>query len=116
MTTLTKYPEHVWRYLEWLGGQWFGVESHLQGFIGPGGRRDTWGDPRVIESFPLAAELVVLLETAEALQSPWNLRQQECHTTYKAIVDDLLLDKMTPEEAGQAVTKEIDKILAKPMI
>jgi multiple sugar transport system substrate-binding protein len=116
MTTLTKYPEHVWRFLEWLGGRWFGVESHLQGFIGPGGRRDTWGDPQVIKGFPLAAELVVLLETAEALQSPWNLRQQECHTAYRAILDDLLLDKMTAEEAGQKIVKDVGQILEKPMI
>ena len=116
MTTLTKYPEQVWRFLAWLGGKWFGIESHLKGFIGPGGRKDTWGDPAVIKSFPLAAELAVLLETAEALQSPWNLRQQEAHAAYTAILDEMLRNKITPQEAGQRVVKQIGAVLAKSMI
>jgi len=116
MTTLTKQPEAVWKYLEWLGSKWYAVEAFFQGFTGPGGRRDSWGDPEVIKRWPLAAEIAQVLETSEAEEVPANLRFQEIDKAYSAHVGELLLNKMTPDQCAQRLKADLDDILSQPII
>jgi multiple sugar transport system substrate-binding protein len=116
MTTLAKHPEAVWRYLEWLGSHWYGVEAFMQGFTGPGGRRDTWGDPEVIKRWPLAKEIAGALETAEAEEVPANLRFQEVNAAYGAQVGEMLLNRMTPDECAERIKREVDDIMSQPII
>jgi multiple sugar transport system substrate-binding protein len=116
VTSLAKRPEEAWEYLQWLGSNWYGVQGFLDGYITPGGRKDTWNDPKVIDHFPFAQIVANALETAEPNVVPWNLRFQEIATTFGTLQSDLLYGKVTADECGQAMATEINKILAKPII
>jgi multiple sugar transport system substrate-binding protein len=116
ITTTCQHPQEAWEWLQFMGGKWYGTQMFFQGFGAPGGRKDTWGDPDVVKKWPLAKEVAAVLETAEPQRYPWNLRDAEISSTSYAIVQDMLLNKMTGEEAGKRITAEIDKVLAKPML
>jgi multiple sugar transport system substrate-binding protein len=116
MTTLTKYPEETWDFLQWIGSQWYGLEAFHQGFTTPGWRKDTWGDPSVGQQWPFAKEIAAILEYSEAYENPWNLRHQEIQRVFNEIESRMYLGEIQPDEAADTIVTEIDKILAMPMI
>ena len=116
MTTITRFPEQAWEYMTWLGGEWFGVNAMLGGFIDPGGRRDAWSDPRMAELWALAPEVTALFENSEAEEVPWNLRHQEINRAFSGTAGEMFLNQIPIEEAAQIITDEIDEILSRPLV
>ncbi len=116
MTTLTRYPEQTWEYLQWLGSQWYGLAAFHNGFTTPGGRKDTWGDPSVADKWPFAAEIAKVLEFSQAYENPWNLRHQEIQRAFNEVESRLYLGEMQPEQAVEAIVQAVDDVLSLPMI
>ncbi|MEA1904766.1 MAG: extracellular solute-binding protein, partial [Candidatus Hadarchaeota archaeon] len=116
ITTLAKEPEAVWEYLTWVSSTWFGVEAFKRGLTLPGPQREAWLSPEVTDEWPMAKEIVDILDHSEAAEIPWNLRGQEIDVTFTALTTELWVGDLTPEECADRLVQEINDILAKPML
>lgn len=116
----TKHPKEAWTWLKWLTSKDYGVERNLAGFSSPGSRYDVWQDPRLIQKYPLYKRVFDAVIKPDPGPLPWNQpangRYNEASTASGAILQNMLLGKITADEACAQWEKELQAILDKPNI
>lgn len=87
----------------------------LGGFADPGCRAASWKDARILERYPICAQIVSAAEVADVERLPANLRISESLEAWNDRIAPLLLGEITPEECAKQIEKHISQILAQPM-
>jgi multiple sugar transport system substrate-binding protein len=116
ITTMAKQPEAVWEYLTWVSSAEFGIKAFTLGLTLPGPRREGWLAKEVTDVWPLAKDIVAILDDSEAAQITWNLRDQEVDMAFNANTGELWVGDLTPAECAERATAEINDILEKPIL
>ena len=106
----------MFEWLSWVSSTWFGIEAFSLGLTLPGPRREAWLSPQVLDVWPMAKEIVAILDDSEAAQISWNLRDQEIDLAFNATSGELWVGDLTPQQCGEKVTGEIDAVLGKSML
>lgn len=121
MWAKTKHPDQTWTLLKFLTGKWTGLTQVLSGSVSPGSRFDVWNSPELQAMHPAwkrVADAVVNPPAPE--MAPWyypaNGRFFETSSTATNILDNVWLNKMSPEEGCKKAAAEVQKILDKPMV
>lgn len=104
----------TFQWMKFMSSREMGVQMFLGGYAEPGCRLTSWKDPRVLEEFPVCAQVAEAAEAAEPERLPWNLRISSCYDAWNKRIPALLEDESPPEEAAAQVSDEIDAILALP--
>ena len=105
-------PNEVFQWCKFMSSREMGVQMFLGGYADPGCRSASWEDPRVLELYPLCAQVAGVADTAEVERLPWNLRLAECLDVWNRGIIPLAFDECTPEECASQIAQEINKVLA----
>ena len=112
ITRNTRIPEQVFQWIKLVSGREMGVQMFLRGYAEPGCRSASWKDPRVLEGFPICAQIADSVDGAGPERLPWNLRIQECLDAWNKRTHALLLDEIKPDQCAQAICEDIQEVLA----
>lgn len=109
----SRFAAEAFQWIKFISSREMGVQMFLGGYAEPGCRAASWKDARVLEHFPLCAQIASVAETAEVERLPANLRVGECLRAWNRRIAPLLLGEITPEECAEQVQREVDAILAR---
>jgi len=114
LTTQAKEPGLAWEFLKSILTQEVGVQKVLMGSGSPGARPDVWSDKRLTELDPWYAKANDIFKLAKAPNMAYNLRTAEVDTVMIQRVAEIMLNKVTPAEGAEKMTKEMQAILDQP--
>jgi hypothetical protein len=80
----------------------------------PGARPDVWQDKRLTELDPWYSKANDILKVAKAPNMAFNLRTAEVDNVMSQRVTEIMLNKATPAEGAEKMTKEMQAILDQP--
>ena len=103
----------VLQWIKFMSSREMGVQMFLGGYAEPGCRAASWKDERVLERFPICAQIASVAETAEVERLPANLRVGECLRAWNRRIAPLLLGEITPERCAEEIASEVADILAR---
>jgi multiple sugar transport system substrate-binding protein len=101
----------AFQWIKFLSSREMGVQMFLGGYADPGCRVASWKDPRVLELYPLCAQVADAADAAEVEPLPWNLRLAPCLDAWNRGVERLALGERKPEECAARISDEITKVL-----
>jgi hypothetical protein len=101
----------AFKWLKFMSSREMGVQMFLGGHAEPGCRLTSWKDPRVLEEYPICAQISEAAEEAVPERRPWNLRVSPCYAAWNRHVAAMLNGDVTPEGAAAAIAAEIGAIL-----
>ncbi len=110
----SEIPGEVFQWCKFMSSRDMGVQMCLGGYGDPGCRSASWKDPRVVELYPLCAQIADTVDGAEIERLPWNLRLAECLDIWNRELVPLMFNERSPEECAGRITQEINKVLALP--
>jgi len=114
ITQKSDIPLEVFQWMKFMSSREMGVQMFLGDYAQPGCRTASWKDPRILESFPICAQVADAADTAEVEQLPWNLRTPECLAAWRKGIGLLLAGDTTPDECAKLLTRDVNKVLALP--
>jgi ABC-type glycerol-3-phosphate transport system substrate-binding protein len=101
----------AWQVLKEHVSQEAGVNKVLFGAGAPGGRPDSYDDPKLIEAFPGVKVVRYQLGFGWPENLPWNLRGREMTQAVQSTLDNVWLNKMAPDEGVDATIKKMEEVL-----
>ncbi|MBM3187606.1 MAG: extracellular solute-binding protein [Chloroflexi bacterium] len=104
-------PREAFQWIKFMSSREMGVQMLLGGYAEPGCRRASWGDPRVVERYPVCAEVADTADDAPREHLPWNLRTEECLGAWNSRVPALLADEIPPEQCAREICQAIEQVL-----
>lgn len=107
----SKNKDQAWQVLKEHVNQEAGVQKVLFGAGAPGGRPDSYNDPKLIEAFPGVKVVQYQLGFGWPENLPWNLRGREMTAAVQSTLDNVWLNKMTPDEGIDATIKKMEEVL-----
>ncbi len=111
LLTSSKNKDAAWDVLKMHTSQDAGVQKVLFGAGAPGGRPDSYDDPKLIEAFPGVKVVKYQLGIGWPENLPWNLRGREMTNAVQQTLDNVWLDKMKPDEGVDATIKAMEAVL-----
>ena len=111
LLTSSKNKDQAWQVLKEHVSQDAGVQKVLYGAGAPGGRPDAYDDPKLIEAFPGVKVVKYQLGFGWQENLPWNLRGREMTAAVQSTLDNVWLNKMTPDEGVDATIKKMEEVL-----
>lgn len=111
----TAFPHEAFQWVKFMSSREMGVQLFLGDYADPGCRMASWKDPRVVELYPVCAQIADAANAAESARLPWNLRVRECLDAWNRGIGPLWFDEITPEVCASTIAREIDRVLAYPM-
>jgi len=110
----SQVAREAFQWIKFMSSREMGVQMFLGGYADPGCRAASWKDVRILERFPLCAQVATAADTAEIERLPANLRISECLEAWNRRIAPLLFGEITPEECVQRIERDIVRILAQP--
>ena len=110
----SKNRDAAWEVLKLECSQDAGVQKVLFGAGAPGGRPDSYDDPKLIEAFPGVKVVKYQLGLGWPEVIPWNLRGREMSTAIEQTLGNVWLNKMTPDQGVDATVKAMEDVLKLP--
>ncbi|OGO04410.1 MAG: hypothetical protein A2Y73_00015 [Chloroflexi bacterium RBG_13_56_8] len=110
----TELPYEAFRWLKFMASREMGVQMFLGGYAPPGCRAASWEDPRVVDLFPVCAQVADGADMAEPPRLPSNLRVQECQDIWNREIGPLWLGEVTPEECAANIADQVNRVLVLP--
>jgi ABC-type glycerol-3-phosphate transport system substrate-binding protein len=110
----SKNKDQAWQVLKEHVSQDAGVQKVIFGAGAPGGRPDSYDDPKLIEAFPGVKVVKYQLGFGWPENLPWNLRGREMTAAIQSTLDNVWLNKMTPDEGVDATIKKMDEVFKLP--
>jgi ABC-type glycerol-3-phosphate transport system substrate-binding protein len=107
----SKNKDQAWQVLKEHVSQDAGVQKVLFGAGAPGGRPDSYDDPKLLEAFPGVKVVRYQLGFGWPENLPWNLRGREMTAAVQSTLDNVWLNKMTPDEGVDATIKKMEEVL-----
>jgi sn-glycerol 3-phosphate transport system substrate-binding protein len=107
----SKNRDAAWEVLKLEVSQDAGVQKVLFGAGAPGGRPDSYDDPKLIEAFPGVKVVKYQLGLGWPENLPWNLRGREMTNAVQQTLDNVWLNKMTPDQGVDATIKAMEDVL-----
>jgi ABC-type glycerol-3-phosphate transport system substrate-binding protein len=114
LLTSSKNKDQAWQVLKEHVSKEAGVEKVFFGAGAPGGRPDSYDDPRLIGEFPGVKVIRYQLGFGWQEHLPWNLRGREMTAAIQNTLDNVWLNKMTPDEGVDATIKAMDEVFKLP--
>ncbi len=87
------------------------MQKVIFGAGAPGGRPDSYDDPKLIEAFPGVKVVKYQLGFGWQENLPWNLRGREMTQAVESTLANVWLNKMTPDEGVDATIKKMEEVL-----
>jgi multiple sugar transport system substrate-binding protein len=110
----SRAPSEAFQWIKFMSSREMGVQMFLGGYADPGCRMASWKDARILEPFPLCAQIAAVADTAEIECLPANLRVGECLAAWNRAITPLLFGEVSPEECARQIDGDISAILALP--
>jgi ABC-type glycerol-3-phosphate transport system substrate-binding protein len=111
ITHRARNPDDVFQWIKYITGREMGVQMFLGGYADPGCRMASWKDPRILEQYPLCAQIAEAADRAETERLPWNLRVPQCLDAWERGMAPMLYGETTPEACAAQITAEVNRIL-----
>ena len=108
----SKVAEQAFQWMRFMSSREMGAQMILGGYAEPGCRMASWTDPRVLETYPICAQLSGLMMDAEAERLPWNMRTPECLKAWNSHTADLLAGVISPRECADRICADASSALA----
>jgi hypothetical protein len=102
-------------WIKYMCAREMGIQMFLGRYAEPGCRMASWTDPRVLDRFPLCAQLALLCEEARPERLPWNLSASACLEAWNTAWKDLHLGQRSPQSAATQACRRIGIALAAPI-
>lgn len=114
VTRASKHPREAWEWLKWHSSKEFNVNGILSGMVGAVGRPDVFADPRVQEAVPHYELLRPLMDDIEPDWFALNYRGNEFEAESVAVMQAVMLNELSIDQAVQNLVAECEMIAAKP--
>lgn len=109
------HPVEALQWCKFMASREMGVQMFLGGYAEPGCRAVSWKDARVVQSFPIAAQLADAIDVAEHERVPWNLNSARCLQAWNRRIGALWSGEQTPEAWVADLERELAPVLAQPV-
>jgi multiple sugar transport system substrate-binding protein len=113
ITCASKQPQAIWEFLKFLSSHESGVDKVLEGAGAPGARPDCFEDPKVLENNPEFKSVALAMKLGKPDVIAANLRGTEVRKAIDMEFGDMWLNKQSPEEAADRVSKAVQQVLDK---
>lgn len=114
ITTQAKDPQDAWQFLKLITGHEAGVQKVLMNSGSPGGRPDVWNDKRLWDFSPWYQKGQAIMNEATAPHMAYNLKTPDIDTVMLQRTAEIWLNKVSPSDGSEKMTKEIQTILDQP--
>jgi ABC-type glycerol-3-phosphate transport system substrate-binding protein len=115
VTTASKNPLEAFKVLAFHSSREFAVQGMLVGKGSTVGRPDFFEDPRTLKIIPNLAIITPIMAEIETDFFCANYRGAEFEREWKAVYDQVMLNKVPPQEGAAKIKEVCQKVLDQPI-
>jgi ABC-type glycerol-3-phosphate transport system substrate-binding protein len=110
----SQVPSETLAWMRYMSSHEVGVRLLLDGYSIPGSHASAWSDPRILERFPVSAQVAAIGDDTVAEAVPWNEHVTELYALWERHTVPLWRGETTPQECAAALQAAIEALLALP--